>query len=500
MSKAIHKSTSKVKKITLKEQGNITPESLYKIITKKDGKPDHIAIAIYVEVRSWFKLKKTKVDGNVIYSSKLKGHGFQTGYEHFITKYQCTSETIRTKFVLLEELGLITRDFRTEYFYGKRFNNLMYILLWKDTPHFYSEIGLEKPKKVSTTYPENQGDLSQNSLTPIQKNLDNIYVIPNNHLEEQESLKSSLSSSFKEVPILIKSTACAQETENTTCSNAVLTEHSQVGIPEPKEDVTVCDDTNKPKFLTASEEKIIHLERVQRTPEDTGMSNFIQLMNKVLNQPEPIAQEEIPAMKQKEQNPIPDKETRKMLLSKAIFDAFGAASNEIQDNCSFEELEHDKVNIKPGLGVSFNDIEKAKIRRCIQSVYGEDVKLVLAKTQAVVTTGHLGSQSVLVSNSCNNPQWLRFKAELTKVLLKKHEEKIAIHIFKNWFDKLRVSDDSTSQKLILVGSVCVIQWIDDKFGMELENTVLASDLTIELRDEDNRNRPLIFSKQTIKRG
>jgi hypothetical protein len=130
----------------------------------------------------------------------------------------------------------------------------------------------------------------------------------------------------------------------------------------------------------------------------------------------------------------------------------------------------------------------------------------LAKTQAVVTTGHLGSQSwlakseVLVSNSCNNPQWLRFKAELTKVLLKKHEEKIAIHIFKNWFDKLRVSDDSTSQKLILVGSVCVIQWIDDKFGMELENTVLASDLTIELRDEDNRNRPLIFSKQTIKRG
>ena len=46
----------------------------------------------------------------------------------------------------------------------------------------------------------------------------------------------------------------------------------------------------------------------------------------------------------------------------------------------------------------------------------------------------------------------------------------------------------------------VQEWIDDKFGMELENTVLASDLTIELRDEDNRNRPLIFSKQTIKRG
>ena len=436
--------------------------------------------------------------------------------------------------MLLEELGLITRDFRTEYFYGKRFNNLMYILVWKDTPHFYSEIGLEKPKKVSTTYPENQGYLSQNTLTPIQKNLDNIYVIPNNHLEEQESLKSSLSSSFKEVPILIKSTARAQETENTTFSNAILTEHSQVAIPEPKETVTACDDTKKPKILTAAEEKAIHLQRMQRDPNEQSDGSLSALMIKIIQRQENIGVlqpevETIPSispikesidqpkneilsnkkevfMKQEEQNPIPDKETRKMLLSKAIFDAFGAASNEIQDNCSFEELEHDKVNIKPGLGVSFNDIEKAKIRRCIQSVYGEDVKLVLAKTQAVVTTGHLGSQSVLaksevlVSNSCNNPQWLRFKAELTKVLLKKHEEKIAIHIFKNWFDKLRVSDDSTSQKLILVGSVCVIQWIDDKFGMELENTVLASDLTIELRDEDNRNRPLIFSKQTIKRG
>jgi hypothetical protein len=68
---------------------------------------------------------------------------------------------------------------------------------------------------------------------------------------------------------------------------------------------------------------------------------------------------------------------------------------------------------------------------------------------------------------------------------------------KNWFDKLRVSDDTTSQKLILVGSVFTIQWIDDKFGLELENAVLAGNLTIELRDEANRNRPLIFSKETI---
>ncbi len=339
---------------------------------------------------------------------------------------------------------------------------------------------------------------SKNAPTMEQKC--SIYI--DNKVIERDLEEISLSITNNEKLKIKKS----QETENTTCSNAILTEHSQVAIPEPKEIVTACDDTKKPKLLTASEEKAIHLERVQRTHEDTGMSNFAQLMSKVLNQSEPIAQEEIPAMKQEEQNPIPDKETRKMLLSKAIFDAFGATANEIQDNCSFEEISPLKVCIKPTIGVSFNDIEKAKIRKCIKSVYGEEVILTLVNTnlyvnkEPVATESVLAKSEVLLSNSCNNPQWLRFKAELTKVLLKKHEEKIALHILKNWFDKLRVSDNSTSQKLILVGSVFTIQWIDDKFGMELENAVLASNLTIELRDEANRNRPLIFSKETIKRG
>ena len=109
------------KKLTLKDQGNIKIEALNEIIVNKKGKPDLLAIDIYVEARSWFKLKKTIVNGNVVYSSKLKSHGFQIGYEYFANKYKCTSETIRTKLVLLEDLGLLTREFRTEYFYGKRF-------------------------------------------------------------------------------------------------------------------------------------------------------------------------------------------------------------------------------------------------------------------------------------------------------------------------------------------------------------------------------------------
>lgn len=348
------------------------------------------------------------------------------------------------------------------------------------------------PKKIDVMAEKNRGSYISNKET----------------LREVEEIAYGyISSTEEEVTIKESNNARAQETENTTCSNAILTEHSQVAIPEPKETVLPCGDTNKPKLLTASKEKAIHQERMERTSENTGTSSFAQLMSKVLNEPElPITQEEIPAMKQEEPSIITGKETRKMLLSKAIFDAFGATANEIQDNCKFEETAVGKVTIKPAIGVSFNDIEKAKIRKCIKSVYGEDVVLALVNTNLYVNKEPVATESgsarseVVETPSQNNPQWLQFKSALTKVLLKKHEEKTALHILKNWFDKLRVSDDTTSQKLILVGSVFTIQWIDDKFGMELENAVLASNLIIELQDEANRNRPLIFSKETIKRG
>jgi hypothetical protein len=350
------------KKLALKDEGNIKPEILNEIIVNKKGKPDLLAIDIYVEVRSWYKLKKTIVNGNVVYSSKLKGHGFQIGYEYFANKYKVTSETIRTKLVLLEELGLLTREFRTEYFKGKRFNNTMYLLVWKDTPHFYSEIGLEKPKKLSSISPENQGHLSQNSLTPIQKNLDNIYVIPNN--QPKEIPHSYANGGISESSIITTETntrACDpvqknQQQNNATFAPCNLAEQEQVA-------------------LTAKQEKAIELERKQRTSENTGMFAMSDLMNQLLNEPQKT--EEIPEMKQEEIPQLTDKQERAMLLSKALYGSFGEQrSNEIQDDYKFVETEPQKVCIQTK-AMLLNDIEKAKIRKCIQSVYGEDVTIAM---------------------------------------------------------------------------------------------------------------------------
>lgn len=366
------------KKRALKDEGNIKPEILNEIIVNKKGKPDLLAIDIYVEVRSWYKLKKTIVNGNVVYSSKLKGHGFQIGYEYFANKYKVTSETIRTKLVLLEELGLLTREFRTEYFKGKRFNNTMYLLVWKDTPHFYSEIGLEKPKKLSSISPENQGHLSQNSLPPIQKNLDNIYVIPNN--QPKEIPHSYANGGISESSILTTETntrACDpvqknQQQNNATFAPCSLTQLEQVALTKTEEkhqSVTNCSQ------LTSQEEKAIELERKQRTSENTGMFAMSDLMSKVLNETQKT--EEIPEMKHEELPLLTDKQERAMLLSKALYGSFGEQrSNEIQDDYKFVEQDERKVCIQTK-AMLLNDIEKAKIRKCIQSVYGEDVTIAM---------------------------------------------------------------------------------------------------------------------------
>lgn len=366
------------KKLALKDEGNIKPEILNEIIVNKKGKPDLLAIDIYVEVRSWYKLKKTIVNGNVLYSSKLKGHGFQIGYEYFANKYKVTSETIRTKLVLLEELGLLTREFRTEYFKGKRFNNTMYLLVWKDTPHFYSEIGLEKPKKLSSSSPENQGHLSQNSLTPIQKNLDNIYVIPNN--QPKEIPHSYANGGISESSIITTETNTPardpiqknQQNQHATFAPCSLTQLEQVALTKTEEKhqlVTNCSQ------LTSQKEKVIELERKARSEEATGMFAMSDLMAKVLKEPQKT--EEMPEMKLEELPKLTEKEERAILLSRALWQAFGEErSGEIQDDYKFVEQDQQKVCIQTK-EMRLNDIEKAKIRKAIQSVYGDDVTIAM---------------------------------------------------------------------------------------------------------------------------
>jgi len=133
----------------LKEQGNIKPDELYNIITFDNGSPDRLAIDLYSDIRSWYKPKKTTKEGNIVYISKLKSQFYKTSYSYLANKYRVSKETIRSKLVKLEDLGLLSRAFTTEKrYYDREENNVLNILVWKDTPYFQCSVGLEKTKEL----------------------------------------------------------------------------------------------------------------------------------------------------------------------------------------------------------------------------------------------------------------------------------------------------------------------------------------------------------------
>lgn len=458
MSKATNKTNLSIEtqKHILKDQGNIKPEILNKIIVNKKGKPDFLAIDIYVEARSWFKPKKTKHQGNIVYSSKLKGHGFQIGYEYFCKKYKCSSDVIRKKLVLLEELGLLTREFRTEYFYGKRFNNIMYLLVWKDTPYFYSEIGLEKPKKLFSSYPKNQAHLSEKSSTPILENKDNIYVIPNNYLiEDKNSSKSFLSSNN----IILK-----QENNNI---------------------ITPAREANTTSFAFSSFNELA--KDASKVPKAESIpANNNEIYQKVtMDEKAPLTASD-----------------RKMLLSKALLSTFGKEEADLlQDECEFIELEADKIKITIGSKKSFNDLEKEKIRKSLKSVYGEEVRIVTGKREMQTNPQIKPPTPELLANvRSNNSEWFTFRSNLIRVLSKRHEEKIAQHIVKNWFDKLGVSELSGQSRLVLIADPFYIHWIENNYDSVVEDAVCLGSFIVELHYKGNNERPRIYRKELIKRS
>lgn len=206
---------------------------------------------------------------------------------------------------------------------------------------------------------------------------------------------------------------------------------------------------------------------------------------------------EKPIMNEKETLTVSD---RKMLLSKALLGAFGQEeANLLQDNCEFIELEADKVKITIGSKKNLSDLEKEKIRKSLKSVYGEDVRIVTSKEQLPQPIKP-PTPELLTNVRANNSEWFTFRQNLIRVLTKRHEEKIAQHIVKNWFDKLGVSELSNSQKLVMIAEPFYIHWIENNYDHVVEEAVCLGNFTVELHYKGNNERPRVYCKELIKRG
>ena len=71
-------------------------EKLHGIITYKNGKPDRLAIELYLEIK--FQVKKGKKPV------------WETNYQYLVKTHKVSKQTIRLKLVLLEKLNLIRRE------------------------------------------------------------------------------------------------------------------------------------------------------------------------------------------------------------------------------------------------------------------------------------------------------------------------------------------------------------------------------------------------------
>jgi len=133
-----------VPKLSIKSQLN-------KIIVATSGKPDHLAINIYWDtLRSWYSPKKTYTkNGNVLHIKKLKTKGIYLNYQKLSDTHGVSKETIRKKIVKLEQLGLINRSFQHKETVTTNSYNQLIIYVWRNTPHFFNTLGIDKEEIAS---------------------------------------------------------------------------------------------------------------------------------------------------------------------------------------------------------------------------------------------------------------------------------------------------------------------------------------------------------------
>ncbi|MDF2964767.1 MAG: hypothetical protein K0Q51_155 [Rickettsiaceae bacterium] len=166
--------------------GNLVPNALFKIITTKTGKPDHISINIISEIIYWYRPNKKSL-------SKFDGDAWHTSYDHFVNKFNYHRESIRLALVRLEKLNLIKREFRSITVRGKKYPNALFIHLNKQNEIFslYLQkiLGLS-PKVIGDKYKEYKENNKNRYLDNEQSNFENISS--NNFSEANANERSGL--------------------------------------------------------------------------------------------------------------------------------------------------------------------------------------------------------------------------------------------------------------------------------------------------------------------
>lgn len=129
-------------------EGNITPHSWYDNLTLENGKPNLVAITILADLLYWHRPTEVRNEttGRISgYRKKFRANKLQRSYQYYVDLYNFGKEQTKNAFNYLEELGLITREFR--HFTsdtGTPMSNVMFVDLIPDKVREITYSRLEK--------------------------------------------------------------------------------------------------------------------------------------------------------------------------------------------------------------------------------------------------------------------------------------------------------------------------------------------------------------------
>lgn len=115
--------------------GNVTPQVWYKTITKENGRPHLLAIAILSDIVYWYRPAEIRDEstGHITgYKKRFKADMLQRSYDQFAELLGESKRSVTDAVVRLEALGVIKRVFRTIEIGGMRYNNVLFIDLFPE--------------------------------------------------------------------------------------------------------------------------------------------------------------------------------------------------------------------------------------------------------------------------------------------------------------------------------------------------------------------------------
>ena len=128
--------------------GNVIPVKWCHTIRYPNGKPNLNAIMILSDIVYWYRPREIRDErtGSVIRLEKrFKADLLQRNYQDFADKFGLSKKQTKNAFDLLEELGIIYREFRILEIRGRAINNVLYIGLDVDKLREYTDNDYSNP-------------------------------------------------------------------------------------------------------------------------------------------------------------------------------------------------------------------------------------------------------------------------------------------------------------------------------------------------------------------